>query len=172
MATHVFTKYKIPVFWDNEFKQLDYVQEKFNDPVKLQEWADMGFQNVATGFMCDMRSPQPSWNDKIKTIYSEMGWQDIGTSYYRMDSGAILPNHGDLYKKYVELFALQGREHTIRRAIIFLEVWSSGHYSACAGRAIVEWHAGDVVEWQYDTPHTAANLGITPRYTLQVTGHV
>ena len=172
MATPAFTKYHIPVIWDDEYKRLDYVQEQFNDPVKLQEWQDMGFQNVATGYMCDMRSTQPTWNDIIKKVYSEMGWRDIGTSYYRMGPGTILPNHSDLYKKYVELFDLQGREHTIRRAVVFLENWASGHYSECAGHAVVEWRAGDVIEWSYDTPHVAANVGYTDRYTLQITGHV
>ena len=172
MVTPVYARYHIPVFWDDEYQRLDYVQEQFNDPIKLKEWHNMGFQNVATGYMCDMRSPQPKWNDKIKTIYSQMGWQDIGTSYYRMGPGTILPNHSDLYKKYIQLFDLQGQEHTIRRAIIFLEDWASGHYSECAGHAIVNWHAGDVIEWAYDTPHVAANVGYTYRYTLQITGHV
>jgi hypothetical protein len=172
MATLDFQKYKIPAFWDDEFKRLDYVQEQFNDPDKLQEWHDMGFKNVATGYMCDMRSPQPKWNSKVVAIFKEMGWQNIGTSYYRMTPGTILPNHSDLYKKYVKLFNLQGREHTIRRAVIFLEDWSSGHYSECANRPVVDWRAGDVIEWSYDTPHVAANVGYADRYTLQITGHV
>jgi len=29
-----------------------------------------------------------------------------------------------------------------------------------------------VIEWAYDTPHMAANIGLEPRYTLQITGHV
>jgi hypothetical protein len=32
--------------------------------------------------------------------------------------------------------------------------------------------AGDVVVWPYDTPHMAANMGLIPRYTLQITGHI
>jgi len=52
-----------------------------------------------------------------------------------------------------------------------LETLQPGHYLDCMGRAFVDWRAGDVVEWTYDTPHTAANIGMTPRYTLQVTGH-
>ena len=101
-----------------------------------------------------------------------MGWQDIGTSYYRMDTGTVLPEHSDRYVKYIDLFNLHKQEHQIRRAIVFLEEWSSGHYSECAGEPYVNWHAGDVIEWQYDTPHLAANLGLTPRYTLQITGHI
>jgi hypothetical protein len=37
---------------------------------------------------------------------------------------------------------------------------------------LVQWKAGQVVEWAYNTPHMAANIGKTPRYTLQITGHI
>lgn len=172
MATLAFHKYKIPKFWDDEFKHLDYAREQFNDPVKLQEWSDLGFKSAATGWMCDMSRPQPSWNNQFVNIYKELGWQDIGTSYYRMDTATVLPDHSDRYVKYIKLFNLQGREDTIRRAIVFLEDWQSGHYAECGGVPFVDWTAGNVIEWSYDTPHMAANLGLTPRYTLQITGHV
>ena len=119
-----------------------------------------------------MRSPQPSWNNKFIQYFESLGWKDVGTSYYRMATGTILPTHGDLYVKYIDLFDLKGREHTIRRAIVFLEDWKSGHYFESQGSAITGWPAGKVVEWVYDTPHMAANLGPEPRYTLQITGHV
>jgi hypothetical protein len=89
-----------------------------------------------------------------------------------MDTGTVLPVHSDLYKKYVEIFDLKGRESTIHRAIVFLEDWQSGHYAEYGRDPYVGWVAGNVVEWQYDLPHMAANLGTTPRYTLQITGHV
>ena len=172
MATHVFTKYKIPVFWDDEFKHLDYVQEPFNDTESVARWRQQGFMPKFTGYMCDMNSTQPKWNQQFVNIYEQMGWKDIGTSYYRMDTGTVLPEHGDLYLKYIKLFNLQGKETTIRRAIVFLEDWASGHYAECAGTPIVNWDAGNIVEWEYDAPHLAANLGLAPRYTLQITGHV
>jgi uncharacterized protein YijF (DUF1287 family) len=88
-----------------------------------------------------------------------------------MAPGTILPTHQDLYKKYIELFELHGQEHTIHRAVMFLEDWQSGHYLEVMDQPVVKWRAGDVVEWVYDTPHMAANMGSTPRYTLQITGH-
>ena len=42
--------------------------------------------------------------------------------------------------------------------------------SECMGEPVVGWRAGQVVEWQYDTPHMAANIGLEDRYTLQITG--
>jgi hypothetical protein len=171
MATQDIFKYHIPAFWNDEFKQLNYINEAFNDADNLQHWLGLGFANKFTGDMCDMRGTQPSWNQTIIDIFAEMGWQDIGTSYYRMMPGTILPTHSDLYKKYIELFGLQGQEHTIRRAIIFLEDWQSGHYFEGNGEPYIKWRAGDTVEWCYNTPHLAANVGMTPRYTLQITGH-
>jgi len=170
MATHEILKYHIPKFWDDEFKQLTYVNEQFNDVENTQRWLAQGYANRFTGDMCDMRSPQASWNQQFVNIYEQIGWKDIGTSYYRMSTGTVLPTHGDLYLRYVELFNLQGQEHRIRRAVVFLEDWKPGHYAEYNYVAKTNWLAGDVVEWCYDAPHMAANLGLEPRYTLQITG--
>jgi hypothetical protein len=172
MATHEIVRYHIPKFWDDEFKQLNYTNEQFNDAASIDRWTAQGYANRFTGDMCDMRNTQPTWNNQFVNIYTDLGWKDIGTSYYRMGTGTVLPTHGDLYLRYVELFKLQGQEHRIRRAIVFLEDWRSGHYAEYNGVAKINWHAGDVIEWCYDTPHMAANLGLDPRYTLQVTGWV
>ena len=172
MVTHEIIKYQIEKFWDNEFKQLTYINEPFNDFAQLLTWNGQGYANKFTGDMCDMCRPQPSWNQQFIDFYTDLGWQDIGTSYYRMGSGTILPTHKDLYKKYIELFNLQGQEHTIRRAVVFLEDWRPGHYAEYLDEPFVKWSAGAAVEWHYDTPHMAANMGLAPRYTLQITGHV
>jgi hypothetical protein len=167
-----FITYQLPVFWDDEYQRLDYIQEEFNDPHQLMVWRGQGYANRFTGDMCDMRSPQPSWNMMFLDFFQKRGWQDIGTSYYRMKSGTVLPTHQDRYVRYIDLFALQGQEQNIRRAIVFLEDWKPGHYAEYNDQPLTQWKAGTVVEWQYDLPHMAANLGQLPRYTLQVTGHV
>lgn len=172
MATHAVNKLRIAKFWDDEYKHLNYIQEPFNDADSLAVWTTQGYLGPFTGAMCDMRQPQPSWNQRFIDYFAARGWKDIGTSYYRMDTGTVLPVHADLYKRYVELFDLKEKEHWIYRAIVFLEDWSSGHYIEVDGQAITNWHAGDAVEWRYDTSHMAANIGLLPRYTLQITGHV
>jgi hypothetical protein len=172
MATHEIIKYWLEVFWDDEYKQLDYVNEPFNDIVAKNHWMSIGYPDQFTGDMCDMRSRQPLWNQKFIDIFSAMGWQNIGTSYYCMNTGTVLPTHSDRYVKYIDLFNLQGQEHRIRRAVVFLEDWQSGHYAEYMGIPCTNWTTGQVMEWTYDTPHMAANLGLTPRYTLQITGHI
>ena len=149
-----------------------YANEEFNDDENVRYWLDIGFANKFTGDMCDMRKPQPSWNKGFIELFRELGWKDIGTSYYRMMPGTVLPTHKDLYKKYINLYQLQGQENTIRRAVVFLEDWQSGHYAEYNSRPFINWQAGTSVEWHYDAPHMAANIGLTPRYTLQITGHL
>lgn len=169
---HSIHKYQLYPFWNDDYKNLEYINETFNDTEQLDTWLTQGYANRFTGDMCDMRSPQPEWNERFIDIFRGQGWKDIGTSYYRMNTGTVLPTHSDLYKKYIDLFDLHGQEHSIRRAIVFLEDWKPGHYAEYMDAAYVNWRAGAVIEWTYDTPHMAANLGPEPRYTLQITGHV
>jgi hypothetical protein len=172
MVTHAVQTYNLAVFWDNEYKSLEYIQEPFNDPTDVDRWLNQGYQSKICGDLCDMRSRQPSWNHKFIEHFESLGWKDIGTAYYRMTSGTVMPVHEDRYVKYIDLFDLRGQEHTIRRALVLLEDWQSGHYLEVMGQPYVNWTTGTVVEWVYDTPHMAANIGLEPRYTLQITGHV
>lgn len=164
--------HNIEPFWDDEYKNLNYRHEQFNNSLDVSRWTIMGYPPKFTGDMCDMRSPQPSWNHRVVQHFENLGWQDIGTSYYRMSSGTVLPEHIDTYSRYIELFNLQGQEKSIRRALIFLEDWASGHYLEIQRQPIVGWSRGDYYVWYKDTPHMAANMGTTLRYTLQVTGHI
>jgi hypothetical protein len=172
MVTHVVVKSHLPQFWDDEFKSLEYVDESFNDNANVERWLAQGYANKFTGAMCDMRRPQPSWNHLFVKTFEAQGWQDVSTSYYRMSTGTILPTHQDLYLRYIDVFKLHGQEQRIRRAVVFLEDWQPGHYAEYLDRPYTAWRAGDIVEWTYDMPHMAANMGPTPRYTLQITGWV
>ena len=169
--THMVTKYQLSVFWDDEYKKLDYITEPFNDPVSVNQWMSQGYQSKIIGELCDMRHQLPVWSKRFIEIYEVQGWKDIGLAFYRMRTGTVMPNHSDLYKRYIELFNLQGQEQTVHRALVLLEDWKSGHYLEANGSPVVDWKAGQVVEWAYDTPHMAANIGLEDRYTLQITGH-
>ena len=88
-----------------------------------------------------------------------------------MTPGTVLPQHSDTYKKFCELHDIDDIM-TIRRYLVMLEDWQSGHYFELANTAQVPWTAGDVFYWHGDCPHLAANMGHTDRYTLQLTGVV
>ena len=86
-----------------------------------------------------------------------------------MGTGSVLPEHRDTYKKYRSLFNCD--LNNIIRIIVFVENWESGHYFEIDQTPITKWKQGDYIWWRGDVNHMAANLGLTPRFTLQVTGH-
>ena len=172
MAIHAVSEYRIDRFWDDEFKTINYINEPFNDPASVDLWIKQGYQSKICGDLADMRHLLPSWSNRFIEYYQSLGWKDVGIAFYRMPTGTVMPVHRDLYRRYIELFDLQGKESSIRRALVLLENWKSGHYLEVNGRAYVHWRAGDVVEWPYDTPHMAANIGLEDRYSLQITGHL
>lgn len=172
MATPEVLEYKIERFWDDSFKTINYINEPFNDPVSVNQWLSQGYQAKICGELADMRHELPAWSSKIIEMYEARGWKDIGIAFYRMRTGTVMPVHSDLYKRYIEVFDLEGQEQSIRRALMLLEDWESGHYLEVDGKPYVNWSAGDVVEWRYDIPHMAANIGLKDRYTLQITGHL
>lgn len=172
MVIPAVTNYTIAKFWDDQFKTIDYISEPFNDPVSVEHWLARGYQPKICGELADMRHQLPTWVNDFVEIYCNRGWKDIGLAFYRMRTGTVMPVHRDLYKRYIEVFGLQGQEQTIRRALVLLEDWQPGHYLEVDGVPYVAWRAGHTAEWVYDTPHMAANIGLEDRYSLQITGHL
>ena len=165
-------EYQVERFWDDEFKTIDYVHEPFNDPSSVKQWLSQGYSDKICGDLADMRHRLPSWSGKFIEMYQAQGWKDVGIAFYRMRTGTVMPVHSDLYKRYIEIFNLRGKEKSIRRALLMLEDWKPGHYLEVGGSPYVNWAAGHTVEWVYDVPHSAANIGLEDRYTLQITGHL
>jgi len=108
----------------------------------------------------------PAW---ARGLAEGLGLDDVGVSLYKMAPGRILPGHIDTYKMYKKVLGID--HNRIFRIVVFLEDWQSGHYFEIDGCGKVNWKKGDYVYWKGDTEHMAANLGLTKRYTLQITGH-
>jgi len=151
--------------WKDQYKDLMYINEPFNDPISLKEWRDLGYtQTKFTGDMYDMRQAEPNWMDAIRKV---LPWKYFSWSIYRMNPGSCLPEHGDTYARFREL---HNYNDDIHRAIFYMEDWQSGHISEIEKQPLINWHAGDYIIWKNDTLHLAANVGKTARYTLQITG--
>jgi len=156
-------------WWGEQHRELEFINEPFNNSKDVDHWRSLGYtQSRFTGDMYDMRFSEPGWIDQFRTI---LPVKYFSWSVYRMRPGDILPNHSDTYTKFRSLHDIQDIS-TIRRYVIFLEDWASGHYFEIDGTPVVKWTRGTAVYWHGDTPHLAANIGMTPRYTLQITGVV
>lgn len=152
--------------WQNH-RDLAYVNEPFNDKQSLDLWRNLGYtQTKFTGDMYDMRNPEPAWMSPLRQYFP---WQHFSWSVYRMTPGCVLPNHADTYARFREIHCIEDPD-SIHRAVIFLEDWQSGHYFEIDGSPLTDWLAGDTVIWRNDVQHLAANMGMTDRYTLQITG--
>jgi hypothetical protein len=153
--------------WALSHRELEYDHEEFNNPSDTLEWRGLGFtQTRFTGDLYDMRRSEPSWMQQIREQIPMRHWS---WSLYRMRSGDVLPEHSDTYSKFRNIYDVSDT-NTIRRYVLFMEPWQSGHYFEIDGTPITGWQAGDGVYWHGSTPHLAANLGRTHRYTLQITG--
>lgn len=94
---------------------------------------------------------------------------DIAFSVQKMLPGMILPYHSDKYGFYLSKHQ-NLTINEIQRIIVFLEDWKPGHISEVDGESHTQWNQGDWITWCGSTPHLAANLGSSDRYTLQITG--
>jgi hypothetical protein len=160
--------------WNTAHRRLNYIKQPFNNKKDMIRWKREGYtqaNDAFTGLLYDMRFEMPTWVAGV-TEHFEQKYKlnDIGTSVYKMPTGTVLPVHRDTYSKYRELFNC--KVSNIFRAVVFLESWSSGHYFEVNGTPFVDWVSGDYCWWYGNTAHMAANIGVKPRYTLQITGHV
>lgn len=148
-------------------RSLPYINEPFNDPESLELWRSLGYtQTKFTGDMYDMRNTEPAW---INIFKQHFPWKHFSWSVYRMTPGCVLPNHSDLYVRFKKIYNVTD-DNSIYRAVVMLEDWQSGHYFEIDNQPFTKWIAGDAFIWQSDVKHLAANVGMTDRYTLQITG--
>ena len=167
LADQRWQQFHIDPWWGDKHRDLAYINEQFNDPISLAEWHALGYtQTKFTGDMYDMRNSEPDWMSGVRHQFQ---WQHFSWSVYRMCPGTVLPEHSDTYDRFRKIYSVDNPEK-IYRAIIFLEDWQPGHYFDINGTPITQWCAGDGVWWNWDIKHTAANIGKTNRYTLQITG--
>jgi len=156
----------IEPFWQTNHRELAYRRGKYNNPSDLELWKKLGFKlNDAGGDVYDMKNVMPDWANKFFTLFKG---NNVGISFFRMNTGDILPAHRDTYEVYRKINNIADSS-TINRVIIFLEDWCPGHIFEIAETPITNWKAGDYVLWNYNTEHMAANIGLEPRYTMQIT---
>lgn len=154
------------VSWNTEYKNFDYQKLQSWNPAMITDWRNMGYSHDSfTGAMYGGANPMPEW---AYAVADEIGLRKPGFVFYKMITGDIMPTHVDHFKNYCKVFDVERAQ--VKRAVVFLEDWKIGHYFDIGGKAVVNYTAGKYVVWDCDEPHFAANIGVEPRYTLQITG--
>lgn len=154
--------------WDDEFKALPYERKPYGDLEQLAKWKMQGFTHANyTGKMSSDQNLVFDWAHHIGDL---LGWHDLGYTFYKMETGDILPPHADHFSKYRELFHINSADD-VMRCLVFLEDKKSGHMFEIEGNNVSNWTAGGAIAWRGRVEHSALNIGYEPRYTLQITGH-
>lgn len=153
-------------------KELDLNLNWVRQPLKDSEvsaWNELGYKvKNYSGMMYDNKNPTPGWVDDIGKNFPHL--YNKTYTIYKMETCDIMPTHVDHFETYCRIFSVE--RTSVKRILLFLEDWRPGHYFEISGIGVVNWKKGDWFQWDCDEPHAASNIGIEPRYTLQITGHV
>ena len=163
-----YTKHVESPWWDlQDFANVDWQSKPFNDAGQIKYWKQLGYvQNNFAGDLFGLPNETPKFIKKFEKVFP---WKHFSWQLYRMMPGVMIPAHKDTYEKFRQVHAIVD-PNTVYRAVVFLENWQSGHYFEIDSTNLSYWKKGDYVVWQNSVGHIAANIGETPRYTLQITG--
>ena len=98
-----------------------------------------------------------------KTIFSE-----YSLSVIKQMPGQTIPSHFDTFYKFSEKNGCSKEE--VCRLNFFLEPWKSGHYFEILDKPFVEWEKMNFKVIRYGELHLSGNMGMEPKYTMQITG--
>jgi hypothetical protein len=157
----------LPKFWEEDYRDLEYVSGYVTSSKTEQMWLAQGHIKEAViiaGY--HNNHIMPKWVEKFADFFPD--FENFAYSIHRMDPGRYFPIHGDHYNRYREVFGIEKNIDVYRMAMFFNDR-ESGQFYEVGDQAFSEWVAGQVFCWKNDTTHLAANLGSTPRYNLIVT---
>jgi|TARA_B110000238_G_C16109625_1_gene432087 hypothetical protein len=154
----------LPVY--NKYEELDY-QRHPAYPNDITEWKKQGYTH--TNFTGKMHIVKEDyiWLNKIAEA---IGLTNCGFTFYKMSTGDIMPRHADHFNTYQKMFNVE--KSKVWRAVVVLQDWEPGHYFDIDDRAIVNYKRGEFVLFDAQCQHSAANIGLKTRYTLQITGQL
>ncbi len=163
----------VPLELMGDPSEIDYPDRRqFPCDKTVDKWKSIGHLYVNyTGLLLEEYRGVPEWCLDVKGyLVNKYNLQDACSSIYCMPPGTIMPEHRDTYPRYKTLHNLDKLEK-ICRILVFLNDWESGHYFEVDKKPVVNWTKGEYIMWRGDTPHIAANVGSTNRYTMQITAH-
>ena len=131
--------------------------------------------------------------DEQNIRYTMAGYTDTNTQYYqsfelpdeyhifantifsvyslsviKQMPGQTIPEHFDTFYKFSK--NNNCKKEDVCRLNFFLEEWKTGHYFEILGEPFVKWNKMNFKIIRYNEPHLSGNMGMEPKYTMQITG--
>jgi len=104
-----------------------------------------------------------AWFDNLKPANAGK----VGYLFTKLESGHVVPPHKDHFKSFAKYHNVP--VSAIKRRLVFIEDWKSGHFFQVNNRVFTDWRSGDFIEWTQKDRHLGGNFGLDPRYVLQIT---
>jgi hypothetical protein len=98
-----------------------------------------------------------------KSIFTE-----YSLSVIKQMPGQTIPQHFDTFYKFCERNNCSKID--VCRLNFFLEEWKTGHYFEINNEPYVDWGKMNFKIIRYGQPHLSGNMGMEPKYTMQITG--
>jgi hypothetical protein len=157
----------VPLTWTPALhKNLHYEITPIKDPAQNSIWQAAGHDlDKITMYVHYFDGIYP-WMEYLSIYFTHLDFVKFG--FNKIPPGHYLPSHRDLYGFYKSQINVNISK--IQRYIIFLEDWYDGQFATVEDQTFTNWKVGDMIGWVGDDLHSAANLGINDRYTLQITG--
>ncbi len=153
-------------FWNDFYKNIPYEKEYFKDPTQINDWIEAGHNIENTAIFINQTFKVKDF-PALESCFDNL--KNIEIAFHRLTPGNYLPTHTDKYGFYRKKHNIDDI-NKVHRYIIFLDHCKDGHLLIVDNQVYNHWRAGDIVGWVGETPHSAINLGIEDRYTLQITG--
>jgi hypothetical protein len=164
MIQKIFLDYDFSVFLNADYNK--HKGSCLSYQVKEQEDIHKTFGGFPTSYHENNTIIQQLWFDENDVDYKELGNRlniEIKTISMHRDT------FFQINKKHPEDTRLKVR------ANIYLENWAPGHFINYQDenkewQTSTHWRAGDGFIWDSNHLHLSANAGLTPKYTLQLSG--
>jgi len=164
------------------FLEADYTQHYgscISYQVREQEDIHKTFGGFPDSYHEDNTRIQQIWFDDgdpgvdYYTLGALLGIEIVTVSAILQPPGNVITMHRDTFFKINNQYPDDTRKKV--RANIYLEDWAPGHFINYQDenkewQTSTHWKAGEGFIWDSDHLHLSANAGLTPKYTLQVSG--
>jgi hypothetical protein len=121
-----------------------------------------GYTGMNTQYYQTFDLPE-EYHTFAKSIFSE-----YSLSVIKQMPGQTIPEHFDTFYKFCEKNKCSKMD--VCRVNFFLEEWKSGHYFEIKGEPFTNWGKMNFRIIRYGQPHLSGNMGMVPKYTMQITG--
>lgn len=153
-----------------EYKDLDYTQMNNvsfeNRSIEFEQqnkkYLDAGYTNYNSEYYQTFKVGNDI-KDFCDTVFPR-----YSVSIIQQRPGQTLPLHDDTFYQFAKLNKIDPNDCI--RVNIFLEDWKSGHYFEIDNTPVLQWKAGDAIIINRGVLHLSGNMGMTNKYTMQITG--